>query len=91
MRVDSREAGVPGVRHCAGFNEKDPPRLMYLNAWFLVSGNAWEGLGGVALLKEVCVWGQTVRFQKLTQVPVSSPCLIDFVSICELSVTASVP
>lgn len=25
LRIDSREAGVPGVRHCAGFNENDPP------------------------------------------------------------------
>lgn len=91
LRIDSREAGVPGVRHCAGFNENDPPyphRLMYLNTWFLVSGNSWEGLGGV--LKEMCVWGQTVRLQKPTAFPVSSPCLIVFLSIRELSVTAPV-
>ena len=33
-----------------------PHRLVYLNAWFPAGRTVWEGLGGVALLKEVCHW-----------------------------------
>lgn len=33
---------------------KKAPRLLCLNVWFPVSGIVWEGVGGVALLEEVC-------------------------------------
>lgn len=37
-----------------GLNETSPHRLTYVNAWSAIVGTAWEGLIGVALLKEVC-------------------------------------
>ena len=37
----------------SGLNEYGPNRLVCLNAWSLVGGTVWEGLGGVALLEEV--------------------------------------
>ena len=47
----------PGI-----LNENGSHRLIYLNVWSPVGGPVWEGLGGVALLKEVCHWGQTLSF-----------------------------
>jgi hypothetical protein len=35
-----------------------------LSVWAPVGRSDWEGLGGVALLKEVCQLGQTLRFGK---------------------------
>ena len=43
-----------GQDTCGGLNENGPCRFIYLNAWFPVDGTVWEGLGGVALLEEVC-------------------------------------
>ena len=37
--------------------ERVPHRLSHLNTGFPISGDAWVGLGGVALLEEVCHWG----------------------------------
>ena len=42
------------LSHCGGLNEHGPHRLIHLNAQSLDDGTAWEGLGGVALLGEVC-------------------------------------
>jgi hypothetical protein len=39
-------------------------RLIYLNVCSTVDGTVWEGLGGVALLEEVCLWGWALRFQR---------------------------
>lgn len=36
-----------GLRmECSSLTEADPHRLIYLNAWSLVGGTVWEGLGG---------------------------------------------
>lgn len=43
---------------CGALNENAPHRLMCLNTWYPVSRTVWEGLGGVALLKEMCHWGK---------------------------------
>ena len=34
---------------------------IYLNVRSLVGGTVWEGLGGVALLVEVCPWGWALK------------------------------
>lgn len=47
-----------------GLKENDPHRLTCLNSSFLGCGTIWEGLGGVATLKVVCHWEQSLRFQK---------------------------
>jgi hypothetical protein len=39
---------------CGGLNENSLHRFMNLNIWFLDGGTVWEGLGGMALLEEVC-------------------------------------
>ena len=39
---------------CEGLHENDPQRLMVLTAWSPFGGTVWDGLGGVALLEEVC-------------------------------------
>ena len=50
---------------------------MYLNAWFPADGTVWEGLGGMALLEEVChCGGGALRFQKLMAFPAGSLCLM---------------
>lgn len=38
-----------------------PHSLRHLKAWFLVGGAVREGLGGVALLEEVCHWGKALK------------------------------
>lgn len=53
-----------------------PTRLIRLNIWSPVNGTIWEGLGGVALLEEVCFWGQALRFEKPTPFPVKFLCLL---------------
>lgn len=35
---------------------------MYLNIWLPHGGSVWKGLGGVALLEEVCGWEWDLRF-----------------------------
>lgn len=48
-----------------------------MNAWSSVGGAVWEGLGGVALMEEVCVTGSKVRGFKMSMpFPVSSFCLV---------------
>lgn len=52
------------IKESSGLNENapapnpspfpSPSLLLYLNAWFPVGGTVWEGLGGPALLEEVC-------------------------------------
>lgn len=39
--------------------------IIYIDTWFPVDGTIWEGLGGVALLEELCHWGWDLRFLKL--------------------------
>ena len=53
-------------RLSGSLNENDPCSLIYLNAWLPVGRTIWEGLGGVALLEEVCHWGWALRFHKPT-------------------------
>ena len=60
------------LNNCASWNENGPQRLKYLNAWSLVAGTVWEGLGGVAMLEEVWHWRLTLRVQRLQLFPTSS-------------------
>lgn len=46
-------------------------RFIYLSAWAWVPGTVWEGPGGVALMKEVCSWGQALRFYAISGVCLS--------------------
>jgi len=41
---------------CRGLDGNGPQRLMCVNTWSPVGKTVWEGLGGVALLEEVCHW-----------------------------------
>ena len=70
---------------CDSLNENGPQRLLSLNTWPPVGGTVWEGLGHVALLEEVCQWGQALRFQNIGVIPcgLSLPCGCG--SRCELS------
>jgi hypothetical protein len=49
------------------------PRGSY---WSPVGGTIWEELGDVALLEEMCHWGQALRVQCLTLFPVRILCLL---------------
>lgn len=60
------------LNNCASWNENGPRRLKYLNAWSLVAGTVWEGLGGVAMLEEVWQWRLSLRVQRLKLFPSSS-------------------
>ena len=40
-------------------------------AWSSVCGTVWEGVGGVALLEEVCHWDGLCSFKRLKELPVS--------------------
>ena len=42
---------------CGCLNENSPHGLIYFNALIPVSGTVWKGLGGVALLEEMCHCG----------------------------------
>lgn len=46
------------LQECGGLNAKDPHRLIFLNIWSPTGGPIWEGLGGMALSKEVWHWGR---------------------------------
>lgn len=48
--------GWKGQLECScGLSENGPLRFIHLSIWSLVDeGTVWEGLGGVALLEEVC-------------------------------------
>lgn len=52
----------------AGLNENGS-HLIHSNTWLPVSGIAWEGVGDVVLLKEVCHWRQALGFSKSDTVP----------------------
>lgn len=41
------------------------PSLICLNVWSQDSRTSWEGLGGMAMLEEVCHHGQVLRFQSM--------------------------
>jgi hypothetical protein len=48
-----------------------PHRLICLSSWSLAGRTIWEGLGGVALLEEICLleecpWEQVLKFQKVS-------------------------
>lgn len=47
-----------------------PHRLEYLTIWFQVGGVVWSGLGGVALVEEVCHGGQALRLCSPTLLPI---------------------
>jgi hypothetical protein len=40
-----------------------------LNTCSPEDGTVWKGLRGVTLFKEVCQWGQALRFQKTSVTP----------------------
>ena len=48
--------------------------LLWLTTWSPFAKTLWEGLGGVALLEEVCYWGLALKFPKPPGVP--SVCLL---------------
>jgi hypothetical protein len=54
---------------CGDLSDCSPHRLTRLTIWSSVSGTVWEGLGGVALFKDMCPWGQVLRFQKTCVIP----------------------
>lgn len=49
---------------CGSLNKNDTHRPIYLTIWPLIAGTVWKGLGGLAMVEEVCQWGQVLRFQK---------------------------
>lgn len=52
------------INGCCGLNESAPPyTLTYLRVFFVFDGTVWKGLGGVALLEELCHQG--VDFEAL--------------------------
>ena len=58
---------------CASLNENSSHMLICLNAWSLLGGTVWEGVGGVALLEEMWMdWGWILRFQNHRPLPVGS-------------------
>lgn len=61
---------------CGGLNKNGPNKLIGLNVWSPVGGIVWEGLGGVALLKEFCHWEQALRFHKTGAISQSALCLL---------------
>lgn len=42
------------INMCGDLKATGFHKLIYLNAWFLVSRTVWEGFGGVALLEKGC-------------------------------------
>lgn len=42
----------------SGLNENGMQSLLYLHVWSIVCGTGSEGLQGVALLEDVCLWGR---------------------------------
>lgn len=50
---------------CGGLHEHDSHRLTCLNAWSPISGTVWEGVRGVALLKDMCYWRRALNFQQV--------------------------
>lgn len=38
----------------SGLNKNDPHRFICLNTWSPVAGTIWKGLGGVALMEQIC-------------------------------------
>lgn len=59
--------------NCGGLDRNGPHGLICLNVWSLRSGATWEGLGGMALLEEVChcvtvsLWGGFGGFRSPSQ------------------------
>jgi hypothetical protein len=43
-------------------NENGSHRFMCLNVWSPVARTAWERLGGMVLVEEVCHWDWPLRF-----------------------------
>ena len=56
-RSTEADAGQSGRSSLWWLDENGPHKFLFVNAWSPVGGTVWEGLGGVALLKEVCHWG----------------------------------
>lgn len=56
-----------------GLNGNVLHNLGHGNTRSLTGGTVWTGLGGLALLEEVCHRGWVSRFQRLTPFPVCSP------------------
>lgn len=52
--------------------------------------NCLERIGGIALLEDVCHWGQTLGFQKPETFPVSSPTFV-YGTTFKLSSTVPMP
>lgn len=67
-----------------------PQRPVCLNACSLIGRTVWKGLRGIALLEDVCHWGQALGFQKPMQFPVSSLPLV-YGTKFKLSATVPMP
>jgi hypothetical protein len=72
----------------SGLKKNAPYRLMYLNTWSPVSATVWEGLGGVALLEEVCHYGVVFEVSKAHTVPTGSSLTLLWIR-CKLSTSAT--
>ena len=49
--------------HSIFLNENSHHRLIYLDTCSVIGGTVWEGLGGLAVLGEVCHWSCTLSFR----------------------------
>ena len=80
-----------GYSKCRDLSENGP----HLNVWSALGGTDCEGLGGVALLEEVCLWGQALGILKAPPSPLSvcaTPSTASGLWIrCNLSATSIVP
>lgn len=74
-------------------NENGPCRLLYLNGQSSENGGVWEGLVGVAVLKELSPWGRSLKFQVVdarTSI-IHSNCLLPVNQRIKLSASALTP
>lgn len=73
---------------CGGFSKNDPHRPICLNAWAIVSGTVWEGLGGVALeeVRHRDAW--TLNFQKPTPGQVLHSLSLSLPAVCGSDVSS---
>ena len=58
------------------YKRMTPLWLLCLNTWSPVGETVREGLGGVALLEEVCHWGRALKLQRPLSFPANLLCLV---------------